>query len=125
MRFDEFLIRTDQLEVLLDLGPVLFHQEIEFRLQFAGSLALPPQGSQEQLDLLCLRFPCESWVQHGLDRLWFLLLRIELLLIRLVNLGAKDQDLTSLVLLKVIIFIELIDWLLWLVLVLVLLNLLQ
>lgn len=69
MRFDEFLIRTDQLEVLLDLGPVLFHQEIEFRLQLAGSLALPPQCSQKQLYLLCLRFPYERWVQYGLDRL--------------------------------------------------------
>ena len=49
---------------------------------------------------------------------------IELLLLRLVDLRAKDQDLTSLVLLKVIIFVELVHWLFWLVLILVLLNLL-
>jgi hypothetical protein len=59
-----------------------------------------------------------------LHSLWFLLLRIELFLLRLVDLRAKDQDLTSLVLLKVIIFVELVHWLFWLVLILVLLNLL-
>ena len=58
MRFDELLIRTDQLQVLLDLGLVLFHEEIEFRLQFGRSLTFPPQGSQEQFDLLSLRFSC-------------------------------------------------------------------
>jgi hypothetical protein len=102
---------------------VFFHQEIEFRLQLSGSFTFSPQGSQKQLDLLSLRFPSEGWVQQRLNRLWLLQLWIQLF-VGVDNLSAEDHYLTSLVLLKIVIFVKLVNWLFWLLLILVLFNLL-